>query len=160
MARFSGFCTLKPKAPKIRQICVWPNLTPYSRLITTPTRLSVQSSVPKPCSVGFCRIARRKPSSWDSSIRAGRPRDGTARNASIPPSSSNAFHVYTVCRATPTANATSAGFFPLSSSRPARNRFFVASSNRVLTMTHIPNHLDEDITHKATIGCHDLRKDQ
>jgi len=43
---------------------------------------------------------------------AGRPLDGTERSASIPPSSSKAFHVYTVCRATPTSSATSAGFPP------------------------------------------------
>src|ERR1700685_2679900 len=152
MARFSGFCTLKPKAPRIRQICVWPNLTSYSRSITTPTRLSVQSSVPKPCSVGFCRMARRKPSSWDSSSLAGRPLDGTERSASIPPLSSKAFHVYTVCRATPTTSATSAAFFPLSSSRPARNRFLVASSDLLLTMPQTSRQFVENITHRTTIG--------
>src|SRR5450759_998787 len=160
LARFSRFCALKPKAPKSRQICVWPNLTPYSLWITTPTRLSVQSSVPKPCSVGFCKMARRKPSSSDSSSRGGRPRDRAQRSASIPPSSSNAFHVYTVCRATPTASATSAGFFPLSSNRPARTRFFAASSNRFLTMPRTSKHLVEEITHGATIGCHELWKYQ
>src|SRR5471030_1421738 len=160
MARFSGFCTLKPKAPRIRQICVWPNLTSYSRSISTPTRLSVQSSVPKPCSVGFCRMARRKPSNWDSSSLAGRPLDGTLRNASIPPSSSKAFHVYTVCRATPTSSATSVGFFPLSSSRPARNRFLVASSDLLLTMPHTSRQFVEDITRRTPIGCHVLRKYQ
>src|ERR1035437_5871108 len=39
MARLLGFCGLKPNEPKMRQICVWPNLTPCNRLITTPTRL-------------------------------------------------------------------------------------------------------------------------
>src|SRR5579859_294213 len=76
MARFSGFCALKPKAPKIRQIWVWPNCTPCSRLITLPTRLSVHRSVPKPCSVGFCSTARRTASSWAPSSLAGRPRPG------------------------------------------------------------------------------------
>src|SRR5664280_2429719 len=47
MARRSGFCTEKPSAPRMRQICVWPNLTPYSRSMSTPTRLSVHSSVAK-----------------------------------------------------------------------------------------------------------------
>ena len=111
-ARFSGFCTLKPNAPRIRQSCVVPNLTPYRRSMTVPTRLSVQSSVPKPCSVGFCSTALRTPSSCDASSLAGLPRGGTARNASMPPSSSNPFHVYTLCRATPTFSATSAGRFP------------------------------------------------
>src|SRR5664279_5765640 len=52
MARRSGFCTENPRPPRMRQICVWPNLTSYSRSMSTPTRLSVHSSVPKPCSVG------------------------------------------------------------------------------------------------------------
>src|SRR5215207_7404812 len=160
MARLSGFCTLKPKAPRSRQICVWPNWTPYRRSITTATRLSVQSSVPKPCSLGFCRMARRKPSSWDASSRAGRPRAGTERSAAIPPSSSNPFHVYTVCRATPTSRATSAGFLPLSSSRPARNRFFAASSKRFFIMRHTSNNFVEDITRRVTNGCHELWKTQ
>src|ERR1035437_1608029 len=139
IARFSGVCALKPKAPKIRQICVWPNCTPCSRLITTPTRLNVHRSVPKPCSVGFCSTARRTSSSWLSSSLAGRPTPGTARNASIPSSSSSRFHVYTVWRATPTADATSAGRLPANNMRPARTRFFVASSNRFFAMPIIPN---------------------
>jgi hypothetical protein len=63
-------------------------------------------------------------------------------------------------RATPTSNATSAGLFPLSSSRPARNRFFVASSDSLLTMPHTLKQFIEDITHRAPIGCHVLRKYQ
>jgi len=57
---------------------------------------------------------------------AGRPCKGTARNASIPPSSNSALHVYTVCRATPTSSAISTGVLPFCSSHPARTRFLVA----------------------------------
>src|SRR5664279_114215 len=57
MARFSGFCGLKPIEPSSRQICVWPNRTPCIRSMTAPTRLRVHSSVPKPCSVGFRNMA-------------------------------------------------------------------------------------------------------
>jgi hypothetical protein len=118
MARSSGFCTLKSKAPRIRQTCVFPNLTSYSRSITTPTRLSVQSSLPKPCSVGVCRMAWRNPPSWDSSSLAGRPLVGTLCNAPIPPSSSKAFHVYVVFRATPLRVRRRQGFFPLEQQSP------------------------------------------
>lgn len=158
-ARFSGFCTLKPNAPRIRQSCVVPNLTPYRRSTTTPTRLSVQSSVPKPCSVGLCSIALRTPSSCDTSSLVGLPREGTARNASMPPSSNKPFHVYTVCRATPTFSATSAGRLPASSILPARSRFFVASFNRFATKTSFKNIL-KVITHENKNGCHDLWKYQ
>src|ERR1019366_338703 len=58
MARRSGFWAANARAPRMRQICVWPNLTPYKRSMSTPTRLSVHSSVPKPCSVGRCSSAR------------------------------------------------------------------------------------------------------
>ena len=61
MARRSGFCTEKPRPPRMRQICVWPNLTPYSRSARTPTRLSVHSSVPKPCAFGLCSNVRPGP---------------------------------------------------------------------------------------------------
>src|SRR5574340_534179 len=158
-ARFSGFCTLKPSAPRIRQSWVVPNRTPYRRSMTTPTRLSVQRSVPKPCSVGLCSTARRTPSSCDSSSLAGLPREGTARSASMPPSSSKPFHVYTVCRATPTFSATSAGRLPASSILPARSRFFVASSNRFAMQTPFINVM-KVITHGKRNGCHDLRKYQ
>ena len=57
-----------------------------------------------------------------SSKRAGRPLEGMARSASIPPSSSTAFQVYAVCRATPTACAACAAVLPAKSIRPARKR--------------------------------------
>jgi hypothetical protein len=53
----------------------------------------------------------------------------------MPPSSSNALHVYTVWRATSTASATCAQLLPFCSIRAARNRFFAASLNRFFTMT-------------------------
>lgn len=84
-ARFSGFCTLKPNAPRIRQSCVVPNLTPYRRSMNTPTRLSVQSSVLNPCSVGLCSTALRIPSSCDASSLAGLPREGTTRQCRLHP---------------------------------------------------------------------------
>jgi hypothetical protein len=49
---------------------------------------------------------------------------------------------------------------PFCSNRPARTRFFVASSIRFLTMPDISKQPVEDITHEATYGCHELRKDQ
>ncbi|OTP74402.1 hypothetical protein PAMC26510_16650 [Caballeronia sordidicola] len=68
--------------------------------------------------------------------------------------------MYTVCRATPTSSAISAGFFPLSRSLPARNRFLVASSDLLLTIPHTSRQFVEDITHRTPIGCHVLRKYQ
>jgi hypothetical protein len=44
--------------------------------------------------------------------------------------------------------------------RPARTRFFVASSNRFFTVTDISNEPVEDITLGVTIGCHVFRKYQ
>ena len=69
--------------------------------LSVPTRLSVHRPVPKPCSVGLCSNALRSCTSRSCLNWAERPRPGTARSASIPPSSSSPFHVYTVCRATP-----------------------------------------------------------
>ena len=88
------------------------------------------------------------------------PGSGTARKASMPPSSSNAFHVYTVWRATPTANATSAQPLPFCSIRPARKRFFAASLNRFCTMPIFSRSNPEDITHGQHNGCHVFREDQ
>src|SRR5882672_5339501 len=159
MARRSGFCTENPRPPKMRQIWVWPNLTPYKRSMSMPTRLSVHSSVPKPCSVGRCSSARPSACNCSSSRRAGRPRVGIARNASMPPSSSSAFHVYTVCRATPTACAACAGVFPASSIRPARKRRRTDSSNRFVTMPRTQYLPSIGTTHDRLNGCHELRKD-
>jgi hypothetical protein len=81
----------------------------------------------------------------------------------MPPSSSKAFHVYTVCRATPTANATSAQPLPFCSIRPARNRFFVASLNRFCTICTMPmfsSNDSEGITHERLTGCHVFSEDQ
>src|SRR5438045_5270376 len=160
MARRSGFCTENPKPPRMRQICVWLNLTPYKRSMSTPTRLSVHSSVPKPCSVGRCSSARPSACSCSSSRRAGRPRVGIVRNASMPPSSSSAFHVYTVCRATPTACAACAGVLPANSMRPARKRRRTESSNHFVTMPRTQYLPSIGTTHGWLNGCHDLRKDQ
>jgi len=63
--------------------------------------------------------------------------------------SSNLFHVYTVCRATPTAIADSAGVFPASNIRPARGRFFAALLNLFWTMTTFSSNRPEDITPMA-----------
>src|SRR5436309_1710093 len=160
MARRSGFCTENPRPPRMRQIWVWPNLTPYKRSMSTPTRLSVHSSVPKPCSVGRCSSARPNACNCSSSKRAGRPRVGIARNASMPPSSSSAFHVYTVCRATPTACAACAGVLPANSIRPARKRRRTDSSNLIVTMPRTEYLPSIGTTHDCLNGCHDLRKDQ
>src|SRR6478735_1017814 len=160
MARRSGFCTENPRPPRMRQICVWPNLTPYKRSMSTPTRLSVQSSVPKPCSVGRCSSARPNACNCSSSRRAGRPRVGIARSASMPPSSSTAFHVYAVCRATPTACAACAGVLPAKSMRPARKRRLTDSSSRFVIMPRTRYLQSIGTTHDWLNGCHDLRKDQ
>ena len=160
MARFSGFCGLNPRLPKMRHTLVWPNRTPCIRSIIAPTRLSVHNSVPNPCSVGLCkRAARTLASCWASSW-AGRPRSGTERNASIPPSSRSRFHVYTVWRATPTASATSAHPLPASNSRPALTRFFDASLNPVFAMPIFSNNANGDITTESINGCHELTKYQ
>lgn len=42
MARFSGFCGLKPSEPKIRQTCVCPKRTPCRRSMTAPHALEDQ----------------------------------------------------------------------------------------------------------------------
>lgn len=160
MARFSGFCGLKPIAPRMRQICVWLNRTPCSRSMTVPTRLRVHSSVPKPCSVGLCKMAARIVANCPTSSWAGRPRSGTKRNASIPPSSKRRFHVYRVWRATPTANAISAHPLPASSNRPALTRFFEASLNLVLAIPTFSNIATGDITFEVINCCHELRKYQ
>ena len=117
-------------------------------------------SVPNPCSVGFCRMVRRKSSRWPSSSLAGRPRDGTARSASIPASLKSAFQVYAVCRAPPTSSEISATDLPFCSNRPARTRLFLASSIRFLTRPDISKQPVEDIRNEATDGCHELWKDQ
>src|SRR5450631_549731 len=130
------------------------------RSMTTPTRLSVHSSVPKPWSVRLS--SRTRPSAWrcSSSSRAGRPRVGMSRSASMPPSSSTAFQVYAVCRATPTACAASAAVLPASSIRPARTRRRTASSIRLVTMPR-PQYLPSIGTTRERInGCHDLCKAQ
>src|SRR5882757_7724993 len=93
IARFSGFCGLNPREPRMRQTCVWLKRTPCMRSMTAPTRLSVHNSVPNPCVVGLCRRVARIAASCSSSSWAGRPRSGTSRRASMPPSSSNRFHV-------------------------------------------------------------------
>ena len=160
MARFSGFCALKPREPRMRQTCAWLKRTPWMRSMTAPTRLRVHSSVPNPCSVGLCRMAARTEANWLSSSLAGRPRPGTARSASIPPPSSSAFHVYTVWRATPTASATSAQPLPFCSIRPARKRLFAASLNLSCTMPIFSSNDPGDITHGSRICCHVLREDQ
>ena len=87
-------------------------------------------SVPKPCSVGLCGMAAGSAANCAWSNWAGRPGSGTARNASMPPSWRRRFHVYTVWRATPTANATSVQALPHSGIRAARTRFLAASLNR------------------------------
>ena len=160
MARFSGFCGLKPSEPKIRQTCVCPKRTPCRCSMTAPTRLSVHNSVPNPYSVGLRRRVARTAANCCSSSWAGRPRSGTARRASMPPSSSSPCHVYTVCRATPTALATSAQPLPASSIRPAFNRFFVASLNRFCAMTTFSNITLGDTSFQMLKGCHVLRKYQ
>src|ERR1035437_4164269 len=160
MARFSGFWELKPSEPRIRQMCAWLKRTACMRSMTTPTRLRVHRSVPNPCSVGPCNSAARTLASCAWSSCAGRPRSGTARKASMPPSSSNAFHVYTVWRATPTASATSAQPLPFCSIRPARSRFFAASHNRFSTIQNLSKNKPEDITHGQHNGCHVFREDQ
>lgn len=124
--------SMKPRDPRIRQTCAWLKRTPCMRSMTAPTRLIVHSSVLNPCSLGPCKSAARTLANCAWSSCAGRPRSGTARKASMPPASSNAFHVYTVWRATPTASATSAQPLPYCSIRPARNRFFAASRNPLL----------------------------
>ena len=93
MARFSGFCGLKPREPRMCQTCVWLKRMPCMRWMTAPTRLSVYSSVPNPCSVGLYRRAAGTAASCGSSSWARRPRSGTTRRASMPPSSSSRFHL-------------------------------------------------------------------
>ena len=160
IARFSGFCGLNPRLPRMRHTCVWLKCTPCWRSMTAPTRLRVHSSVPNPCSVGFCKTAARTDASCVTSSWAGRPRSGTARSASMPPSPSSAFHVYTVCRATPTTAATAAGPLPASSMRPARNRFFAAALNRFCTMTIFSSSSPGDIMQELVSSCHVLWKAQ
>ncbi len=72
-----------------------------------------------------CRThANRPSSSW-----AARP--CTARSASMLPSLSSAFLVYTAWNATLSANATSAQPWPFCNIRTIRYRFFAASLNRL-----------------------------
>jgi hypothetical protein len=97
-------------------------------------RSSVHSSVPKPWSVGLSMSIRPRACNCCPSKRAGRPREGMARSASMPPSSSTAFQVYAVCRATPIACAACAGVLPARSNRPARKRRRTVASNRFVTM--------------------------
>src|SRR4030095_332136 len=91
MARRSGRCGEKPSASRMRQTCASLYATPKRRSISKRTRLSVHSSVPKPCSLGFSNIALRNCSRCAVSRNAGRPLT-MPRSASIPPSSSRAFH--------------------------------------------------------------------
>ncbi len=76
MARRSGFCGLKPSAPRISQILVSPNLTPYLRWMSAPTRLSVHSLVSKPYALGLFSSARANSSSCQACSLRGPPRRG------------------------------------------------------------------------------------
>jgi len=157
MARRSGFCELKPIAPSSRQ--TWTSLkrTPYSRSMRARTRLRVHSSVPKPWAMAPCSNAVRSASSCLASSCAGRL-VAIERSASMPPSSSRAFHVYAVCRATPTALAACAGVLPASINRPARTRLRVASS--ILAMYRFSDQADARRTHESAIGCHGFGNSQ
>src|SRR2546427_2015377 len=157
MARRSGFCELKPIAPSRRQTCTSLKRTPYRRSMSARTRLSVHSSVPKPWAIAPCSNALPSASSWAPSSCAGRP-GAIARNASMPPSSSRAFQVYAVCRATPTALAASAGDLPASIKRPASTRMRVASS--IFAMHRFSDHVRVRATHDGAIGCHELGNSQ
>src|SRR5450755_2564430 len=157
MARRSGFCELKPMAPSRRQTCTSLKRTPYSRSMRARTRLSVQSCVPKSWAMApWSKAARRATSCLPSSC-AGRP-VAITRNASTPPSSSRVFHVYAVCRATPTDLAASAGVLPASINRPARTRLRVASS--ILAMQRFSDQRPDRVTHDNIIGCHGLGNSQ
>ena len=81
---------------------------------------------------------------------------GTSRKASRPPSSKMAFHVYTVCRATPTSRAISAGRLSFCRSRSAQMRFLVASSKRFAAMCEYSNQRVGNAPNEAAIGCHDF----
>src|SRR5450755_877480 len=157
MARRSGFCELKPMAPRRRQ--TWTSLkrTPYNRSMRARTRLSVHSSVPKSWAMAPWSSATRSASSCLPPSCAGRP-VAIERSASMPPSSSRAFHVYAVCRATPTALAASAGVLPACISRPARTRLRVASS--ILAMQRFSDQRPDRVTHDCAIGCHGFGNSQ
>lgn len=142
-----------PNYQQMRHTGVWPKRTPCMRSMTAPARLRVHNSVPNPCSVGLCRRAARIDASCPSFSWAGRPRSGTSRSASIPPSSSNRFHVYAVWRTMPTTTATSAQLLPASSSRPAFSRFFPASRNRFCTRSTFSSTATEDVTCEMINGC-------
>jgi hypothetical protein len=73
---------------------------------------------------------------------------------------SSPFHVYKVCRATPTASATSAQPLPASSNRPALTRFLAASLNHRFAMTTFSDIDTEDVTIESLNGCHELTKYQ
>lgn len=131
---------------------------PMQPLRRMPTRLSVHSSGPKSWAMAPWSKAARSSSSCLLSSWAGRP-VAMLRNASIPHSSSRAFHVYAVCRATPTACAASAGDLPASISRPpARTRLPVASS--ILTIHRFSDQTPDRIMHTSVIACQGLRNSQ
>src|SRR5665213_289851 len=157
IARRSGFCELKPMAPRRRQTCTSLKRTPYSRSMRQRTRLSVQSCVPKSWAMAPWSSAARSASSCLPSSCGGRP-VAIERSASMPPSSSRAFHVYAVCRATPTDWAASAGVLPASINRPARTRLRVASS--ILVMQRFSDQRPDRVTHDCAIGCHGLGNSQ
>src|SRR5580765_674861 len=157
MARRSGFCELKPMAPRRRQTCTSLKRTPYARSMSSRTRLSVHNSVPKPWDMAPCSNAARNASSCLPSSCAGRP-VAIERKASMPPSSSRAFHVYAVCRAAPTDLAASAGVLPANINRPARTRLRVASS--ILAMHRFSDQRTDRVTHDRAIGCHGLGNSQ
>ena len=160
MALRSGFCNEYPRPLRMRQIWVWPNLTPYWGSMRSPMRLSVYSSVPQLCSVGLTRSVRPSACNCCSSKRAGHPREGMARSASMPASSSTAFYVYAVCRAVPTVCAACAGILPAKSVRSARKRRRTVSSNRFVTIHRTQYVPRIATTHGGAIGCRALRKEQ
>jgi hypothetical protein len=116
-----------------------------------PLGNAVPRQVPHPCASAACSRAMRRPSSCPLSNWAGRPFP-MARRASIPPASSRALHVYSVCRATPTAGAASDGVLPASISLPGRSRFRVDSSIRA--MTALSARLEGRTAVEANNGCH------
>src|SRR5450631_1255978 len=155
IARRSGLWLENPNPPRMRQTCTALYRCANSRSMRWRTRLMVQSGVPKPCAGAPSTSNWRNRSNCSGDSCAGRPPTLISRSASMPPSSRMPTQVYTVWRATPTALATSAGFLPAFSIRPALTRRLTASSIRFLMRA--PHHLTDDrITHENKNGCHDV----
>lgn len=140
-ARISGLCGVKPRPRNSSQPPVLLYATLNSRLIRTPTRLTVHSLVGKPVANAHMSNKPLKAAHWLASRCLGRP-SGFALSLPTAPLTSANFRArsLTACRDTPRRRATSAcDTLRFISRAPSTRRSSSACKPRFATM-HPPQH--------------------